>query len=467
MRRDEVRRAGSPVRNDACGDGLLDPRAVAQAPASIQDTPSHRQIDSENDITLSPGELGGSQYIMSPGHELASCLQRSESTLSDGNSSLPKTVEEVAAMELQKNKQRLFPIFVRGRKIVHLIRHGQSTYNEAISGPGSWDEPNIFDAPLTKLGVKQAKSLGSFLAKLPKETVWVTSPLTRAMETCVHGYKASMEVMSAQRRKGAAMREAAAGGGKSGGDGKPPSGRGKSRLSHGGKSGGVNGTGTRASDENGYIESDPMVGTTPAPRTAGDTPRDEDDDAKQTRGVVSLLRGESSRFSEVNGGYDEKTPGPTREALRSVGSDLAELGTDVVGASPSETLELDAAEMAAWGDRVIVHPHLSEKLATSGDIGRCKGVLMNEFPLLGLGLSRLPGDVWWYNQVGRPNDAERQQFQSHEPTVKFKERVGKFRHWLMSREDKVFVVFGHSTFFKELVGGSRSLKNCEVHTFHL
>ena len=74
-----MRRAGSPVRNDACGDDLpLDPRAVAQAPASIQDTPSHRQIDSENDITLSPGELGGSQYIMSPGHELASCLQRSE-----------------------------------------------------------------------------------------------------------------------------------------------------------------------------------------------------------------------------------------------------------------------------------------------------------------------------------------------------------------------------------------------------
>ena len=64
-------------------------------------------------------------------------------------------------MELQKNKQRLFPIFVRGRKIVHLIRHGQSTYNEAISGPGSWDEPNIFDAPLTKLGVKPGKEAGA------------------------------------------------------------------------------------------------------------------------------------------------------------------------------------------------------------------------------------------------------------------------------------------------------------------
>ena len=148
-------------------------------------------------------------------------------------------------------------------------------------------------------------------------------------------------------------------------------------------------------------------------------------------------------------------------------SERRELGTPAVGASPSETLELDANEMSCWGERVIVHPHLTEKLATSGDIGRCKGVLMNEFPLLGLGLSRLPGDVWWYNQTHRPNDAERQQFMSHEPTAKFKERVDKFRHWLMSREDKVFVVFGHSTFFKELVGGNRSLKNCEVHTYHL
>ena len=123
--------------------------------------------------------------------------------------------------------------------------------------------------------------------------------------------------------------------------------------------------------------------------------------------------------------------------------------------------------MISWGDRVIVHPHLSEKLATSGDIGRCKGALMNEFPLLGLSLSRLPGDVWWYNRPHHPNDAERRLFQSHEPTAKFKERVATFRHWLMSREDKTFVVFGHSTFFKELVGGNRSLKNCEVHTYHL
>ena len=82
---------------------------------------------------------------MSPGHDLRNQLGRTESTMSDGHSGLPGTVEEVAA-EVPKT-QRLFPIFAKGRKTVHLVRHGQSTYNEAISGPGSWNEPNIFDAP--------------------------------------------------------------------------------------------------------------------------------------------------------------------------------------------------------------------------------------------------------------------------------------------------------------------------------
>ena len=166
------------------------------------------------------------------------------------------------------------------------------------------------------------------------------------------------------------------------------------------------------------------------------------------------------------GGDGEKTPAPMA-AKRTLSAELGELAPDAVGASPSDTLEFDAAEMAAWGERVIVHPHLSEKVSTSGDIGRNKGILMNEFPLLALGLSRLPGDVWWYSQVHRPNDAERETFQSHEPSHKFKERVDRFRHWLMSREDKVFVVFGHSTFFKELTGGHKSMKNCEVFSYHL
>ena len=149
----------------------------------------------------------------------------------------------------------------------------------------------------------------------------MTSPLTRAMETCVHGYKASMEVASAQRRKGAAMREAAGGGGKSGGDGKPPSGRGA-------RVGCLTGASPAAGTGQALVRAmrtaasrvTPWSGRA-APRTAGDTPRDEDDRREaDARGVDLPARGESSRFSEVNGAYDEKTPGPTREALRSVGS---------------------------------------------------------------------------------------------------------------------------------------------------
>ena len=339
------------------------------------------------------------------------------------------------------------------------MRHGQSTYNEAISGPGSWNEPNIFDAPLTKLGRSQATALGSFLAKLPKDAVWVTSPLTRAMETCVYGYKASLQVKAAQRRKAASMREAAIGlaSHQKTGSGLPPSGRRRSRLSNGGLPSGV-GT-SRASDENGYLDGDPMLGTTPAPNRIDEI----DEPGSRDAGAVS---GGKFPAAVANGYGEERTPAPVREPQRTVGSDLGELAPDANGASPCDS-DLDQAEMMTWGDKVFVSHHLSEKLSTSGDIGRCKGVLMNEFPLLAGGLSRLPGDVWWYNQHHRPNDAERQQFLSHEPTQKFKDRVERFRSWLTSRDEKVFVVFGHSTFFKQLTGGHRSLKNCEVHTYHL
>ena len=458
-RGDALLRSTSPKNGGKDEEDLFDTRDAAQAPSAVHDTPRHRRVESlgGDDITLSPGELGGSQYIMSPGHQLKNLLWRTESTMSDGHSGLPSSVEEVAA-EVPKS-QRLFPIFAKGRKTVHLVRHGQSTYNEAISGPGTWNEPNIFDAPLTKLGRNQATALGSFLAKLPKDAVWVTSPLTRAMETCVYGYKASLQVKAAQKRKGAAMREAANGmaSHQKTGSGLPPSGRRRSRLSSGGLPSGA-GT-SRASDENGYLDGDPMVGTTPAPNRIDEI----DEPGSRDAGAVS-----GGRFPSAlaNGYGEERTPAPTREPLRTVGSDLGELAPDANGASPCDS-DFDQAEMMAWGDKVFVSHHLSEKLSTSGDIGRCKGVLINEFPLLAGGLSRLPGDVWWYNQQHRPNDAERQQFSSHEPSQKFIDRVERFRSWLTSRDEKVFVVFGHSTFFKHLTGGHRSLKNCEVHTYHL
>ncbi len=46
-------------------------------------------------------------------------------------------------------------------------------------------------------------------------------------------------------------------------------------------------------------------------------------------------------------------------------------------------------------------------------------------------------------------------------------RVGEFRKWVQSRPEKVIVAFGHSVLFKELSGGHKSLRNCEVHTISI
>jgi broad specificity phosphatase PhoE len=75
----------------------------------------------------------------------------------------------------------------KGSRKVHLVRHGESEYNAACGRPGSsWDDPQIFDAPLTDQGRHQAQALGNTLAELlGPRCVWVTSPLTRALQTCV------------------------------------------------------------------------------------------------------------------------------------------------------------------------------------------------------------------------------------------------------------------------------------------
>ena len=45
----------------------------------------------------------------------------------------------------------------RGTKTLHLVRHGESTYNAACGAPGSsWEDPDIFDAQLTDRGRDQA-----------------------------------------------------------------------------------------------------------------------------------------------------------------------------------------------------------------------------------------------------------------------------------------------------------------------
>ena len=65
-------------------------------------------------------------------------------------------------------------------KIVHCIRHGQSTFNAHFAETGL--DPMHPDAPLTELGRRQAAERAVELRQYPYELV-VTSPLTRAIQT--------------------------------------------------------------------------------------------------------------------------------------------------------------------------------------------------------------------------------------------------------------------------------------------
>lgn len=67
---------------------------------------------------------------------------------------------------------------------IYLIRHGQSEFNArfALERP---NDPMIFDAPLTELGVQQAQQAREEMAMRNIEHV-IASPMTRAIQTAMH-----------------------------------------------------------------------------------------------------------------------------------------------------------------------------------------------------------------------------------------------------------------------------------------
>ena len=62
---------------------------------------------------------------------------------------------------------------------IYFIRHGQSEFNATFEGV---IDPMIFDAPLTKLGLTQAKEARGSASRLGITRV-ITSPFTRAIQT--------------------------------------------------------------------------------------------------------------------------------------------------------------------------------------------------------------------------------------------------------------------------------------------
>ena len=73
-------------------------------------------------------------------------------------------------------------------KHIYFIRHGEATHNVQEKPWG----PELIDARLTDVGVKQAKKQADEWAKLPIDVV-IVSPLTRALDTAVHGLRAHLE----------------------------------------------------------------------------------------------------------------------------------------------------------------------------------------------------------------------------------------------------------------------------------
>ena len=152
-----------------------------------------------HDLNLSPGDGGCSQYVASPLLRQVEALEAA--TAAGGGSDEVAKAFAAASAAAHASQQAwhaservpLFPIFLaRGTRTLHLVRHGESEYNAACGAPGSsWEEPRIFDAPLTARGEAQARALGGELAAAlsgcgcpnGEGVLWVTSPLTRAIQT--------------------------------------------------------------------------------------------------------------------------------------------------------------------------------------------------------------------------------------------------------------------------------------------
>lgn len=163
---------------------------------------------------------------------------------------------------------------------------------------------------------------------------------------------------------------------------------------------------------------------------------------------------------------------------------------------------------------------ITEKMATTGDVGHPPAVLAQRFPLLAEQLLALP-DVWWHTDPTKPNCALTRKFMKRESTQQLQvraagglcglgrglpwarraglanqhpcppclpqlpillpalqpcvqKRVGEFKRWLLGRPEKVVVAVGHSLCWRELMKGLTGpgdaqayMRNCELRTLHI
>ena len=176
------------------GGGKQKREGRRQRRVRIRQRPPTRSVTPE----LAPREEGGGpvveEIVAAPSLLTAgttTTAAASDRSPSCSNASAAAALAAVAAT----SSRQLFGIFrpVSQIKRLHIVRHGQSTYNEAVEARGSAfaDPRHIFDAPLTALGRRQAGGeLRRELSRMNlrvEDTLWIVSPLTRALETFALG----------------------------------------------------------------------------------------------------------------------------------------------------------------------------------------------------------------------------------------------------------------------------------------
>lgn len=123
-------------------------------------------------------------------------------------------------------------------------------------------------------------------------------------------------------------------------------------------------------------------------------------------------------------------------------------------------------------DRIHVLAEVTERLVTSGDIGRHPSDLSKKFPSLAKQLESLPL-VWWYNHPNRENCCYRGLFTAIESKKELQQRIVKFRTWMLARPERVFVAVGHSVYWKAFATTCNNgikqdaLRNCGWKVLHV
>eukprot|EP00484_Ammonia_sp_Unknown_P022614 CAMPEP_0197025466 /NCGR_PEP_ID=MMETSP1384-20130603/5795_1 /TAXON_ID=29189 /ORGANISM="Ammonia sp." /LENGTH=261 /DNA_ID=CAMNT_0042453997 /DNA_START=28 /DNA_END=810 /DNA_ORIENTATION=+ len=122
---------------------------------------------------------------------------------------------------------------------------------------------------------------------------------------------------------------------------------------------------------------------------------------------------------------------------------------------------------------VIAHHQLREWVGSLSDIGTPKSKLMqiyngqqSPWPHR-IEFSCIKDEVWWKLPHEDSNDDDSADINeeycfSNETQQNVEERISAFKHWILQREEENILVVGHSRWFKQFVGASSKLNNCQM-----